>query len=363
MVRTKSANIAFLLMISVAALVVIQLASELQSTMQLSNDEKRQTSTVPEDESLSSRYRAPVQAVPNTPQVQEKCLSLDPHNDVDRILAYYKQVMVVMPPKASGTSLKIFANRCNPLHEAFPDNFMNGEKYPEAALLSSSINATTTALPSLMASHLMSDSTLIRLLKYSTRETLIIYMYREETERFISSIRHVLNRRLCQRIKFDKLKNLEKRIERNSTDCIFMEQDVVDVIHDEPYEMMMGNSLSCETLDSIKRYAPNIIFVHYKQSTPLQQLLAKYHCPTQEAVAINTAQVRPTTVFVRRDNATVVALDEWIRLKRNYLEYAFGSRRYTDCQGKVRQIEDQLLHVCPDQVIDLSPLGLKMGTP
>ena len=301
--------------------------------------------------SWSTAPKSPTDATSSSFVPHGQCLSLGWNESMDRILAHYPQVFVTMPPKASGSSLKVFLSRCSGVR--LPDNFLNSKTKREEAL------STSLKIPTVMASHLTHESTLSILMEQTTRQSLIIYMYREETDRFFSSLKQVVLTRICSGAGKgqDWLEYFDARVDRNGTaSCILQEQDLVKVIRDRPNEIGVGSTLSCQVFDDMQKYGPNIVFVHYKQSSQLQQLLAKHHCPhlVNETVTVNVAEEKPATVFVRTDdNKTVVQLEDWINHKRHFVEYALGSRTYTECQGKVRWIHDQC-----DASINLSPLGL-----
>ena len=40
------------------------------------------------------------------------CLSLDFEEDMDHLLSKYKQVWIIMPAKAAGSTFKVFAKQC-----------------------------------------------------------------------------------------------------------------------------------------------------------------------------------------------------------------------------------------------------------
>jgi hypothetical protein len=57
---------------------------------------------------------------------------------------------------------------------------------------------------------------------------------------------------------------------------------------------------------------------------------------------------------------TNVNLDDWLKEKRNYIEYALSTRagKNKSCQSKVRRMEDDLF-ACKDEVLQIASLNLK----
>lgn len=238
-----------------------------------------------------------------------------------------KQIFIVMPAKAAGTSLKEFTKKC--LKHNFPDNFLNNPALVRDSLTSS------YELPSIIASHLyVGEQPLVDLIKHaSLRDTLIIYVHREETERLLSGIKQVLSHLVCNEVKYkirnDMLETLN--IFKNQTHCILDEKPVVSLIEQRVQEIGMGapEILTCRTYESVKENAPNMVFMNFKQANKLQKVLAKHHCPELLAegviVEANLARKKSRTVFLRPTNTKEhqsVHLDDWLSNKRGLLEWS-----------------------------------------
>ena len=128
-------------------------------------------------------------------QERSSCLSLGDGGDMDNLLSKLGQVFIVMPAKAAGTSFKDFARQCMSSASATSysqlDNVLNsGEQMMQAF-------KSQMKLPSLIASHVYNSETICSMAKHATRETLFIYIYREETERMASAIKDMFSGRIC----------------------------------------------------------------------------------------------------------------------------------------------------------------------
>mmetsp|Transcript_12781 Transcript_12781/g.36085 ORF Transcript_12781/g.36085 Transcript_12781/m.36085 type:complete len:334 (+) Transcript_12781:177-1178(+) len=267
-----------------------------------------------------------------------KCLGLDPKEEIDTLLSQYEQVFVTMPAKAAGTSMKIFMKHCMPEDVR---NFKNVivNKYARTELLTASFHP-----PALIASHAGNKMTLQQLFKHATKQSLVIYLHREETSRLLSAIRHVLAKRVCPRGN-DEV--------NNPIDCTLTETELLTVIQKKEDEIQMGGPslLACDSYDVIDTYAPNLVFIHYKQATRLQKLLAKRFCPQTSGVRTRNSGDKKIDVLLDSDSKTIVSLDAWLEAKRNILEFALGLRTNNEwCQAKTRVMEDDLLG-CPDEAL------------
>jgi hypothetical protein len=292
------------------------------------------------------------------------CLGLDFEEKLDAILSKSKQVFVIMPAKAAGTSMKEFTAKCMKRKER--DNFVNGWK---KELLTKSLR-----LPSLITSHAYSENPMVDLATHASRQTLIIYIHREETSRLISAIKHVATSMVCK----ERTKNLKFlgvdlsnfHFQNNQTHCSFDEGLIPKLVEKGAYnEIGMGGSrsLSCNTFDAIEQNAPNMVLVHYKQANKLQKLLAKHHCPDLlldnkewKPIEANVDVKKTKEVYLQIGGGDNIKLDEWLKEKRNYIEYALSTRagKIKSCQSKVRRMEDDLF-ACKDEVLQVASVNLK----
>lgn len=278
-------------------------------------------------------------------------MSLDFEDTLDTIISNSRQVFITMPAKAAGTSLKRFTSKCTSKQQKVPDNFINN------STLSKNMLTDSFQLPSIIASHLYVDKPLVDLVQYSTRQTLIVYVHRDETERLLSGIRQVLTTHVCS-------PNGRMRSQFNSafndTHCTLDEVAVVDLIEKRLGEVGYGSSniLTCKAYEAIEQNAPNMIFMHYTQADKLQKLLAKHHCPElmEEPSRVNMAKSKGMEVYLRlKKGKDIVNLEIWLEEKRLPLEWALKLKKHASCQAKTKHIEDDLF-ACADQTVKVSDI-------
>ena len=120
-----------------------------------------------------------------------KCLTFD--ETFDDLVASSNNIFITMPAKAAGTTMNIFAKQCvgpfghqnmlNNKQEALEDTFM--KKGAEPA-------------PSIIVSHLYIDTSFINLVKNILHKSLVLFIYRDETNCLMSAIRHVMVSKACK---------------------------------------------------------------------------------------------------------------------------------------------------------------------
>jgi len=287
------------------------------------------------------------------------CLSLDFEDTLDTIISNSRQVFITMPAKAAGTSLKQFTSKCTSKQQIVPDNFINNPT------LSKNMLTDSFQLPSIIASHLyVGDKPLVDLVQHSTRQTLIVYVHRDETERLLSGIRQVLTSYVCSRNRVMRSKvgdTSQFNSAFNDTHCTLDEVAVVDLIEKRFGEVGMGSSdiLTCKAYEAIEQNAPNMIFMHYTQANKLQKLLAKHYCPElmeEEPSRFNTAKGKGMEVYLRlKKGKDIVNLEIWLKEKRLLLEWALKLKKHASCQAKTKHIEDNLF-ACADQTVKVSDI-------
>lgn len=244
----------------------------------------------------------------HTAGTNAQCLSLNFEEEIDAIISKSTQVFVTMPAKAAGTSLEEFTEKCMK-QKAIGDNVINSPDLSEKFLTNS------FELPAIITSHLYTEDPLVDLAKHSTRQTLIIHMHRDETERLSSGIAHVLMR-TCLKQRPQDVEIF--KIARNETHCIIDERPVVNYIKNRVNEIGWGSPeiLSCRAYEAIEQNAPKMIVVHYKQASKLQKLLAKHHCPElmeQPPAELNRAKDKDLKIYLRLQNqgGAVENLNQW----------------------------------------------------
>eukprot|EP00586_Coscinodiscus_wailesii_P007643 CAMPEP_0172523684 /NCGR_PEP_ID=MMETSP1066-20121228/293790_1 /TAXON_ID=671091 /ORGANISM="Coscinodiscus wailesii, Strain CCMP2513" /LENGTH=203 /DNA_ID=CAMNT_0013306769 /DNA_START=408 /DNA_END=1019 /DNA_ORIENTATION=- len=197
------------------------------------------------------------------------------------------------------------------------------------------------------------------LMKGATRETLIIYVHREETSRMISGIKEVLSSRVCQRDERKGMGVPKLQVTTNETHCVINEgAELFKLIQKKRHEMAFGatETLTCQFYESLKENRPNMIFMNYKQSSALQNALAKHYCPGSLAVKKNVDADKKADrllVYIHLENEIKeVSLETWLEEKQHMIEWALGLKDKASCQGLTRKMEDDLL-ACDDEVMSV----------
>ena len=285
---------------------------------------------------------------------------------MDKLLSKYKQVFVIMPAKAAGTTFRSFTKKCmvSMNLNAFVDHapqLLKFEKDVDTAFRSE------LKMPTLISSHVDKARDLHELLRSATDDTLIVYIHRQETNRLLSAINHVITSRYCS------LKTTPAGITMVAENhCNVEEGFLIETIRKRGVEIGMGNTrmLTCETFESIKDNGANLAFMNYKQAGQLQKLLAKHHCPSvTKEVQVNVGSDKKMTVSVvleegpgNNNNGTLsslgafVPLEKWLLHKAPVLEYSLELKRDVSCQATTRKIERELF-ACGDQTLWISGLS------
>lgn len=290
----------------------------------------------------------------------KQCLSAK--NELRDLIVSTNQVIVTMPAKAAGTSLKIFSQKCNDdSYTKLGDNFLNNR--------SNFINILTKSLrmPPVIVSHMYHSDSLIYLIKNVPTGTTLVYSHRHETSRVQSAISEVVVD-FCRKKNFHGTKMTPPvgffEMDDNHT-CHVPEDNLIkQAIQTKRTEIGLGASelLSCEVYEAIKGYGPNMVFMNYKNANQLQKMIAEKYCPhaLHETVKVNLAGQKEAEVFVTINDATtaelnVVPLDEWLKAKESTLEWALGLNDGASCTANTRNMEKKLFS-CEDGFLDAASL-------
>eukprot|EP00531_Pseudo-nitzschia_arenysensis_P012684 CAMPEP_0116151244 /NCGR_PEP_ID=MMETSP0329-20121206/19988_1 /TAXON_ID=697910 /ORGANISM="Pseudo-nitzschia arenysensis, Strain B593" /LENGTH=383 /DNA_ID=CAMNT_0003647833 /DNA_START=9 /DNA_END=1158 /DNA_ORIENTATION=+ len=314
----------------------------------------------------SYRYDVPEEAesIHDDAPISRDCLNMGFENEMDRLLAKYKQVYITMPAKAAGTTLKEFSKRCmdSPKHPKFFDNIVNFEEEMTEAF------THQLEIPTLMASHMYFPEKISKLMEYATKNSLVIYIHREETNRLLSSIREVVVGRFCFSPKEEESVNLQSNKRPGvmvvGDNCQVREEVLLQIIENKSNEIGIGGPRlwTCDTFESVKENRPNLVFVHYKQASKLQKLLAKHHCPSvTKDVRENVGGEKHKVSIILKNSGDAVDLDEWLQKKKELLEYVLNTKQGVQldltgamsCQGTMRNVEDTLF-ACPGEALQVS---------
>jgi hypothetical protein len=141
----------------------------------------------------------------------------------------------------------------------------------------------------------------------------------------------------------------------NGTECVLIETELAKVIQARAGEIGIGatNTLSCNTYNEIVENAPDMYFMHFSQTSKLQRILAKHHCPEMidMPVVTNVDKEKGAEVWVKLENGNVtVGLDTWLEKKANLIEFLLRMRTSATCQRKTRHMEDEMF-ACSDMTI------------
>lgn len=308
------------------------------------------------------------------------CLSMD--YDMSKLLSKYKQVFIIYPRQANERSLLLFTRRCmdfNSFQHTKPANVLNRHSYRNKVWLEALSHSLE--VPSLIASVMVSDENVIDVMKHATRDTLIIYSHREETDRLQSAVDLYVRTDLCPPA---------------PEECVVKEEDVLRGLYKGFLIPLSGaNLLTCKTYDSIEDNFPNMVLMNYRQADRLNTELAKHHCPEMAGDETQMINDKPrANVFVKRatsdevakmkaqvdaENAGEIAtvppteegaenktetettqrprarvpLDDWLKSKKQIIEFFVNHKEHASCQAKTRTLEDEL-YSCPDELQLLS---------
>lgn len=156
------------------------------------------------------------------------CLSSSGDSDeITNLIQSTNQVIIVMPAKAAGTSLKQFTYSCN--DEKMVDNALNFPDQIEKLL------THTYEMPGVIASHMYQSKVLINVIQNVPKDTLLVYSHRQETSRVLSGVKQVVT------------KGCDGKREGA---CHITESNLVNLIKQRPHEIGISGTrlLTCETV-------------------------------------------------------------------------------------------------------------------
>uniref|UniRef100_A0A6S8IUQ6 Sulfotransferase domain-containing protein n=1 Tax=Amphora coffeiformis TaxID=265554 RepID=A0A6S8IUQ6_9STRA len=269
-------------------------------------------------------------------------------------------VFIFMPAKAGGSSIKHFARRCyeDATGVKIPpiDNFVNRKAHYLKYLLND------LQVPKVTASHLYSPTPLEESVRYSSRDTVFIYIYRKETDRLMSGIRQMASHTCTDNPQLYKSRfgePIETRQEafganitriNNTKTCTLNEESFVTrVIQKRAHEVgfSVPSQLTCNVWSELEETGPDrFFFVHYSALDEVQATLASHYCPNVGPIRTNVAGVKPERYMLRMRNQSLVDLDDWIEAKKDHIEFALqmsgGGGGAGSCKRKTRVVEDNI---------------------
>jgi len=261
----------------------------------------------------------------------DKCRSVD---SLNQLIANAKQIFITMPAKSAGASLKAFVDNCAGSTE---DSFINnGDKIDD--FMTSSLH-----LPKVIVAHSYGKRAMNRLLEHMTRDTLLVYIHCEETERLRSAIKHVTKTILCW-----------EQNDNNIDPCEIDEQVLIQSLQNQFAEIGLGarRILTCEVFNKIDETVPKMVFLNYKQADKLQELISNHHCPElSNPVHLNTEEQREVRAKINLMNGkNSTTIEDWVEAKGKLLEWGFGFNKKGPCERRTRSMEDQLF-ACEDGIL------------
>ncbi len=298
------------------------------------------------------------------PPFSRNCLDLGFDNEMDRLLSKYKQVYIIMPAKAAGTTLKAFSKSCmdsaNTPSFQFYDNIANKPEDMKIAL------TNQLEMPTLVTSHMYDSRFISNLMEHATRDSLVIYIHREETSRLLSSIREIISSRYCFNTREqEEYETGISGINIFGDHCQVQEKTLIEVIEKRDAEIDFGGPTlwTCQTYESVRENRPNMVFLNYKKVSKLLELLSKHHCPhISSDVRENVGGEKQHVSVVLggpKNRGDMVDLDDWLQAKKHLVEYALNMKTNSTCQSTIREIEDRLF-ACPSETLQVS--GQSYGT-
>jgi len=338
------------------------------------NDQPHQRSRVkPETLPISPAIRGSsstnASQINQSPSPRDQCLSFDNEMEMDNLISNSRQIFIAMPTKAAGSSLRSFINNKCMKYRA-NDFFFRQQKLGKSKFI-----RNTLEIPKVVASHVFKDEDLINLVQHMTRNTLLIYVHREESDRIVSAIQHVIRKRLCSsdpRWTRSQITSNQNRdlVSIEGGNCTITEDDLLTHVITDERHFEMGNGapeiLTCDFYKAVEDNAPKIVFVNYQQVDRLMGLIAKHHCPDKHSLASlhdNTKERDgfDRNVFVELSNKNKhagvneyekVELSDWIEKKREVLEWATDLRKNASCQRQTKMMENSLFS-CPHEAVQL----------
>jgi hypothetical protein len=81
---------------------------------------------------------------------------------------------------------------------------------------------------------------------------------------------------------------------------------------------------------------------------------AKHYCPNLQMAATNqNDDSKKEKAFVQLGNGTRVLIDDWLQVKKEFLQLTLRLDRDASCQRHTKMIENSLL-ACPENMIELA---------
>ena len=284
-----------------------------------------------------------------------QCLDFQDGGYLDKLLDEAAVVYLLAVPKAGGSSMAIFVNRCMRTRAGlgFIQNFDFGHGY----FYSPSFMDKPTN-QAFFVGHAWADMTQ-SYFQHASTKSLFIISYREETDRLGSAIKHVM-KKICQRgllpsIPKGSMNPPQNRTEGDRVACVIDEKEFVEEIIAKKRGEISGSTFgaySCQYHDIVEEIMPNLVMISMSQLDDLFGLLnRKYNCPDETVHHVNGFP-KNWDHYLRLQNGTEVDINEWLRHNLHHLEFKLKmkDKARASCQGKTKQMGDQIM-ACPNKAI------------
>eukprot|EP00984_Skeletonema_dohrnii_P018420 scaffold8597_cov174-Skeletonema_dohrnii-CCMP3373.AAC.3 len=252
-------------------------------------------------------------------QISWKCTN---DSELRRKIESSDNVIIAMPAKAAGTS-----------------NIYDRKNMKE-------ILTHSWDMPRIIPAHFWIPEHLSKLLRNASRKTLIIYSHRDESSRFNSAVKHVLNQ-WCKGDANPPIPEPRSKFfnKIDGDNCYLDENKLIDkVLQPHRFEMHFSTNriLTCQSYHSIEEYAPNMIFVDYSNASKIQELLSEKYCPNMKSTFEITTPKTYQIYITREEDGESVSLSDWMDRKMPFLEWTLQLNDQASCLVKTRQMEDEL---------------------
>ena len=293
---------------------------------------------------------APGPRPPDTTRISQSCVTS--MEDLEQRMNSTSMTFVLPPYKGGGSSLYRLQKFCSgaPLK---PNKLLSNQEVLKDFFV---LNET---VPKFLMTHVVKSETLTDLIYHASPDSLIVFLYRNERDRLVSAVRHILEHRLCGSWNITEKHYEALVVEKDESKCLVGEEALVEFIRPpRKYEVTgsVRNILSCKFFDLIRENYPNIIFMEYSKQDELQRVLAKVNCPElmpQVPFRVNESGDVPN-VFILRADGKQVPIMEWLKGKAHVLELLMTPpSEHAGCGLERKQIEEAI-SFCPERTVSSS---------
>ena len=282
----------------------------------------------------------------------------------DEIVDRVNQAFILAPPKGSGSSLTTFSRVC-----------ADGHKFPafnEANMIDEIFMHPT--FPSVIVQHIFQPGMITHMMNTLPQDALIILIYREESKRKASGVKHIAETRLCgNQVRTPSgFGDLEKAVglKYEGEQCVIEnELQFIERVVERRFDEVAGEMnhiMSCPFHEALKNHFPNVVMVNYKQIDDVQVALSKKFCPHKYAAGKipveeqNVSGQKTTHPQIRlRETGERVSIVDWVEDKRPFMDFALHwdeeQDDFTSCQSDTRLYENTMM-TCKDKAVRLSGL-------